>query len=221
MDMRRVTIKEAASLLGIDEEAVRAQILSGRLVACQDAQYRGYVWVRENTEAPPTRRPTGKSAGRKGRADTGKSSPETPPAARATEPPARKEPRAKPEEGERRPRTSQRAQEIQLLQETVALLKEELKAKDRQLELKNAELEARREEVRGLLGILNQSRALPAPDDRRAAAAGGRTGLHSGLSLAMEKASSVIKRLLDHLSNLVSRVKGVAVSDDQMSTITK
>jgi hypothetical protein len=45
------------------------------------------------------------------------------------------------------------------------MLKEELKAKDRQLELKDAEIEARREEVRGLLAILHQGRALPSAAD--------------------------------------------------------
>jgi hypothetical protein len=163
--MRRVTIKEAASFLGVEEGAVKTQIRTGRLVACQDAEYRGYVWLREATQALPGRESTSKARIVKDRCETGRPGKADPHSTDTAMPASRQEARSKSEDRERRPRTSQHAQAVQLLQEVVAMLKEELKAKDRQLELKDAEIEARREEVRGLLAILHQGRALPSAAD--------------------------------------------------------
>jgi hypothetical protein len=163
--MRRVTIKEAASFLGVDECAVKTKIKSGRLVACQDAEYRGYVWLKEATQAPSGQESPSKSLGAKDGVVPGTLGKGGPLSAEAAEPASRQVPKSKSEDRERRPRSSQQSQTVRLLQEVVATLKEELRAKDRQLEVKDAEIQARREEVRGLLAILHQGQALPSAAD--------------------------------------------------------
>jgi hypothetical protein len=163
--MRRVTIEEAASFLRVDEGTVKTQMRSGRLVACQGAEYRGYVWLKEAAQAPSGRESTSESQIVKESCETGAHGEEASLSTETTELASRQSPQSKPEGRERHPRTGQNSQMVRLLQEIVATLKEELRAKDRQLELKDAEIQARREEVRGLLALLHQSGALPSAAD--------------------------------------------------------
>lgn len=47
--MKRVTLAEAAQVLGITQEEVRARIQRHELVACQTPGHLEFVWVREST----------------------------------------------------------------------------------------------------------------------------------------------------------------------------
>ena len=217
--MRRVTIKEAASVLGVDEEAVKAQVKSGQLVACQDTQYQGHVWLRDTIDAPPARKSTRKPPAAKGRSKapvSGDESQAVKKAEEGAEPAPPPKSKSKSEEDQRRPRTSQRAQEVQLLQEVVAMLKEEISSKNQQLELKDAEIEARREEVKGLLAILNQTRALPAPANTPAWSTTDAPSRRSAFSLALEIFLSWPKRTWLYLRRLIPRLKGHPVVNDEI-----
>jgi hypothetical protein len=163
--MRRVSIKEAASLLGVDESAVKTQMKCGRLVACQDAEYRGYVWLKDTALASSGRDSMSKSQSVKDISEAVALGEKGPVSTESTESASRQGLASKSEDRERRPRSGQQSPTVRLLQEVIATLKEELRAKDRQLELKDAELQARREEVRGLLAILHQSGAVPSAAD--------------------------------------------------------
>lgn len=225
VSMHRVTIKEAASLLGVDEEVVRQQVKSGQLVACQDTHYQGYVWLKDTVDEPPARKSAKKAPAAKGRSKAPPSDVEDQvsiEAEKTAEPETSQKSKSKSDAGERRPRTSQRAQEVQLLREVVDMLKAELSAKNQQLELKDAEIEARREEIKELLAILNQTHAaLPAPPERLALPAYHALGLRSVLSLALENILNRLKLTWQNFRSFISRLRSRQAADDEIGTAGK
>lgn len=243
--MRRVTIQEAARCLDVHEDVIKTRVKDGSLVACQDPEHLGYVWLRDAPQLPPeantgskthggarkTRAiqqaretqsaPTGgqvntqdvapppEAQSGKGKSRTGKRPREAGSLSSGPEVEAQEAgtvPKAPSREG--KSRSTQRSQEVELLRESVAMLREELGNRDRQLELKDAEIQARRDEVKELLALLHQSRALPAAQGPRKE---GResiiTSIQVAYILAVERLISVSRELASHGSRLVFRNK--------------